>query len=159
MLLHRETSSNDQMSCALLLFSLFYFYSYFIAQTSLRWTMLMHHTTWNSSAQVQVKLYVPRCSSGLVSHRLQSTLQSQWVFSNRLSSTSRTFCLSSTIRVFELPSFNSTFTTSCHKQDCFWLFSVTNHIFTQATFARLHSQHHLSDLSFFSSLLLYTIRS
>lgn len=55
----------------------------------------------------------PSCSSALVSHRLQSTLQSQWVFSNRLSRTSRTLCLSSTISVLELPSFSSTFTTSC----------------------------------------------
>ncbi len=57
----------------------------------------------------------PSCSSGLVSHRLQSTLQSQWVFSNSWSRTSLTFCLSSTIRVLELPSFNSTFTTNCQK--------------------------------------------
>lgn len=58
----------------------------------------------------------PSCSSGLVSHMLQFTLQSQWDFSNMLSRTSLTFCRSSTISVLELPSFISTFTTNCQTE-------------------------------------------
>lgn len=58
----------------------------------------------------------PIASSGLVSHRLQSMLQSQCVFSNSVSKTSRIVCLSSTIRVLELPSLISTLTISWDRQ-------------------------------------------
>lgn len=56
--------------------------------------------------------HLPICSSGYISYRHQSTLQSQWVFSKRLSKTSRVTWRSSTISDFELLSYMCTLTTS-----------------------------------------------
>lgn len=63
----------------------------------------------------------PVCSSGLLSQRLQSMSRLQCVFSNSLSSTSRTVCLSSTVRALELPSLISTLMISWGREagcDC-----------------------------------------
>lgn len=59
----------------------------------------------------------PICSSGYISYRHQSTLQSQWVFSKRLSKTSRATWRSSTIRDFVLLSFMCTLITSWEQKE------------------------------------------
>lgn len=56
--------------------------------------------------------HLPICSSGYISYRHQLTLQSQWVFSKRLSRTSLVTWRSSTISDFVLLSFMCTLTTS-----------------------------------------------
>lgn len=61
--------------------------------------------------------HLPICSSGYISYRHQSTLQSQWVFSKRLSKTSRATWRSSTIRDLVLLSFMCTLITSWEQEE------------------------------------------
>lgn len=70
---------------------------------------------WSECVCNMCALISPVCSSGLISHRPQLMLQSQCVFSNSFSRTSRTVCLSSTSSVLEPPSLICTLMINCRK--------------------------------------------